>query len=119
MGNIMVGSYDPETEEISREFFGQGYIVKDENAFLAYSDKVCYVPELSDTKYTRNDFLEICKGNVDFAEAVFYEVDWQHPETLVEQILRYGDWVECESCSELYDTEEFDACPKCGTVCDT
>ena len=116
MGFIMVGSYNPETEEINREFFRQGYIVKDENAFLVYPNKVCYIPELSDTKYTRIDFIEMCKGNVDFAEAIFYEVGWQHPETLIEEALRYGEWVECENCNKFYDAEEFDVCPMCGTV---
>ena len=39
-----------------------GYIFKDEAAFLSHPDQVCYVPELSDTAYTRNDLLALCDG---------------------------------------------------------
>ena len=45
---LKIGSYTPETDEteaiIERDYFQQGWIVKDEEAFLHYPDKVCYVP---------------------------------------------------------------------------
>ena len=57
---LKIGSYTPETDEteaiIERDYFQQGWIVKDEEAFLKFPDKVCYVPELSDEGYTRQDF---------------------------------------------------------------
>ena len=50
---IQIGKYTPASArcpaQIQREFYGQGYIVKDEPAFLSQPDRVCYVPELSDT----------------------------------------------------------------------
>ncbi len=49
---LKVGGYTPETEDteavIDRDYYRQGWIFKDEEAFLHYPDKVCYVPELSD-----------------------------------------------------------------------
>lgn len=61
---IQIGKYTPASArcpaQIQREFYGQGYIVKDEPTFLSQPDRVCYVPELSDTLYTRRDFLRIC-----------------------------------------------------------
>lgn len=58
---LKIGSYTPETDEaeavIDREYYRQGFIFKDEEAFLNFPDKVCYVPELSDEGYTRQSFL--------------------------------------------------------------
>jgi hypothetical protein len=100
---LLIGSYEPETEEkpsvISRDYYVQGYIYKDEEAFENRPNDVCYVPELSDTLYTRNDFLDLCDGNEDYAKELFLTVDWQHPETLLE---------------EWYVNEEIDNCPHCG-----
>lgn len=57
---LKVGGYTPETEDteavIDRDYYRQGWIFKDEEAFLHYPDKVCYVPELSDEGYTRQVF---------------------------------------------------------------
>jgi hypothetical protein len=100
--NNKIGSYTPETDEseaiIEREWYGQGYIFKDDEAFYNHLDKVCYVPELHDGGYTRQDFLDLVNGRVDFAEELYFMVDWQSPETLL------NEWV----------PEEWDACPKCG-----
>ena len=59
MSALKVGSYTPpdengEGEKIVREFYGQGHIFKDEDAFYHRPDDPCYIPELSDTVYTRN-----------------------------------------------------------------
>ena len=57
---IQIGKYTPASarcpEQIQREFYGQGYIVKDEPAFLSQPGRVCYVPELSDSLYTRRSW---------------------------------------------------------------
>lgn len=49
---LKVGTYVPGTEEkgpvIQRDYYRQGWIFKDEEAFLSHADQVCYVPELSD-----------------------------------------------------------------------
>lgn len=68
---LKVGGYTPENEEreaiIEREYYGQGWIFKDEEAFLLYPDQVCYVPELLDSAYTQQDFLNLCNGQEKFA----------------------------------------------------
>ena len=33
-----------------------------------------------------NDFLDIAKGNEELAETLFDLVDWQHPETLYNEL---------------------------------
>lgn len=82
---LKIGSYTPETDGaeavIERDYYRQGWIVKDEEAFLHYPKKVCYVPELSNGAYTRQDFLAMCNGQEEFARECFYAVDWQCPET--------------------------------------
>lgn len=102
---LKIGSYMPGTggkeAVIKREYFGQGWIVKDEEAFLHFPDKVCYVPELSDEGYTRQDFLDMCNGQEDVAAMLFEMVDWQSPETLL---------------NEMYDTYEIDLCPACRKI---
>ena len=49
---LKVGTYVPGTEEkgpvIQRDYYRQGWIFKDGEAFLSHADQVCYVPELSD-----------------------------------------------------------------------
>lgn len=102
---LKVGSYTPETEEaeavIDREYYQQGWIFKDEEAFLHHPDKVCYVPELSDEGYTRQNFLDMVGGQEEVATLLFDMVDWQSPETLL---------------NELYDTYELDFCPVCQKI---
>lgn len=90
--------------DVEKEYHGQGCIYKNFKAFQDKSDEVCYVPELSDEKYTYKDFLdaaqkfidenedvkEYCQSEdttaEDIAENLFDMVDWQAPETLI------ADW---------------------------
>ena len=99
---LKIGSYTPETEDqeavIDRGYYRQGWIFKDEEAFRLHPEQVCYVPELSDEGYTRQDFLAMCNGQEELAEFLFEMVDWQSPETLK---------------SELLATYEIDFCPVC------
>ena len=59
----------------------------------AYNKKtgVCYVPEAGDRQYTYQDFLEIAKGKEDLATIIFYLCEWQHPETIFDEMLREGE----------------------------
>ena len=70
---LQIGKYtapqDGRPAIIQREFYGQGYIFKDEAAFLSHPDQVCYVPELSDTAYTHNDLLALCDGQEKLAQS--------------------------------------------------
>ena len=89
---IQVGKYIPATAEtvaqVDRDYYRQGWIFKDEEAFLHDQDQVCYVPELSDEAYTRRDFLRICGGDEELAKICFYNVDWQSPETWMDEYER-------------------------------
>lgn len=116
---LKVGTYVPGTEEkeavIQREYYRQGWIFKDEAAFLSHGDQVCYVPELSDGGYTRQDFMALCNGQEDFAAECFRAVDWQCPETWVDEQYREDGWGYCPVCGKIYDMAgEACACPVCG-----
>ena len=116
---LKVGGYTPETEDteavIDRDYYRQGWIFKDEEAFLHYPDKVCYVPELSDEGYTRQDFLDMVGGQKEVARECFYAVDWQHPETWIDEQYRDNEWEVCPRCNKIYAMAgEPCACPVCG-----
>lgn len=116
---LKVGTYVPGTEEkeavIQRDYYRQGWIFKDGEAFLSHADQVCYVPELSDGGYTRQDFMELCNGQEDFAVECFRAVDWQCPETWVDEQYREDEWGYCPECEKIYDMAgEVCACPVCG-----
>lgn len=116
---LKIGTYVPETEEneavIKREYYRQGWIFKDEEAFLFHADQVCYVPELSDEGYTRQGFMDLCNGQEDFAGECFRAVDWQCPETWVDEQYREDEWGYCPVCGKIYDMAgEVCVCPVCG-----
>lgn len=114
---IQIGKYTPAHNGrdaiVQREFYGQGYIVKDEVAFLHHPDQVCYVPELSDEAYTHEDFLRICDNQELLAQLCFYAVDWQAPETWYDEQFYLGEFVRCEVCGRVYDAGDHDSCPHC------
>lgn len=68
-----------------------------------------YVPELSmDGKvYTYNDVLDIAKGNRYLAELIIDLCEWQHPETVLDELIQEGEIVEVDGRYEsvLYDYE--------------
>ena len=106
-----------ENGVINREWYRQGWVFKDEEAYRNHKDKPCYVPELLDEIYTGNDFLDLCKGQEDFADELFEEVDWQCPESLIEDWVINGEWVECKECGKLFNTGDTDGkliCLYCG-----
>lgn len=75
-------------------------------------EAVCYVPELSDSLYTGQDFLDMCNGQPEIADQVFHAVNWQHPETYLDE---QGDdelW-QCK-CGKWYWCYGVDKCPYCG-----
>lgn len=117
---IQVGRYVPATDDreeiIERAYYCQGLIYKDERAFLLKNDVVCYIPELSDATYTRQDFLNLCNGQEEFAKQCFYGVNWQHPETWFDEQFRENEWGWCEHCHQIFDMSGvLCACPVCGT----
>lgn len=118
-GFVKAGSVKMEEGKlkICKEFYRQGYIFKDEEAYRNRKNEPCYVPELSDTVYTGNDILSMCRGQKEFADEVFDELDWQHPSSLIEDWIVNGEWVECQKCGKYvnYGCGENDiVCPFCG-----
>lgn len=110
---IQIGSY--KDGMINREWYRQGFIVKNEDAFLHRKDAVCYIPEFTDSKYTRQDFLDICNQQEDIATMCFYSVDWQHPETWLDEQYTCDELGWCEHCKLIYKKEGRDIlCPVCG-----
>lgn len=116
---LKVGSYTPGTDDtetvVDRGYYRQGFVFKNEAAFLHDPDKVCYVPELSDGAYTRQDFLDMCNGQEEFARECFYAVDWQSPETWIDEQYRNNEWQYCPYCRKIYDMAgEEKPCPVCA-----
>lgn len=80
---LKIGEYIPADEEkgtpevISRDYYRQGWIFKDEEAYLdeEHPERICYIPELSDSLYSRQDFLDMCNGQPEIADWVFEAVD--------------------------------------------
>lgn len=74
----------------------------------------CYVPELDDAVYTRNDFMALCNGQEEIAEELFYEVDWQSPTTLISDWEIAGEIDTCKKCEKLFMSYNVKKCPHCG-----
>ena len=115
---LKIGSYTPGTEDqeavIDRGYYRQGWIFKDEEAFLHHPEQVCYVPELSDEGYTQQDFLAMCNGQEELAEFLFEMVDWQSPETLKSELLATYEIDFCPVCKKYYFMQgEQIPCPIC------
>jgi len=116
---LKVGQYTPATGEteaiIEREFYGQGYIFKDEESFDTSLDTVCYVPELSDAAYTHQCFLDMMDGQEALARDLFDRVDWQHPETLLEEDYANGEYTDCLECGRIFACYGKTECPHCNS----
>lgn len=117
---VKIGSYEPGNPPvINREYYRQGWVVKDDKAFYdtEHPDRVCYVPELSDMAYSRNDFLKLTDGLIDLAEELYEESDWQHPESTLDDWLMNGEIVQCPECKKIVWIRYGDdkqTCPHCG-----
>jgi hypothetical protein len=82
------------------DYTEQGMAYKDEDAFWNRPDEVCYVPEacieqnddgtwsepIAYQGYTGKDILDLCYGNFELAHIVFDTVDWQCPETYLNEL---------------------------------
>ena len=114
-----IGSYTPETDDsaaiIKREFYGQGYIFRDEEAFYTSYDKVCYIPELSDATYTRQNLIDMMDGQEALAECLFDCLDWQHPESLIQEYYANGEYDDCSECGRMFACYGATECPHCHT----
>ena len=86
---------------IQREFYKEGMIVRDDHAFYS-GEGICYVSEISDEPYTRKDFLDLCNGQEEIAEAIYMGCTWMTPEALLEDLKSGGDILVCPVCGRLY-----------------
>lgn len=102
--------------ELQRGALWQGWGFKDSFAFENEEDMPCYVPELVDTYYTKNDILRLCDGSVNIARKIFYQLNWQLPESLLDEELQDGELTICRYCGRLYESYWTDECPYCSTI---
>lgn len=107
-------NYEGRLLELKKQYFRQGFVFKDYYAFHNEPNKPCYVPELDEVIYTREDFLGICGGQEEIAEIVFNAVDWQHPETYLDEQYRNGEFDVCNKCGKIFESYDAERCPHCG-----
>ncbi len=100
--------------ELHREFFRQGWIFRDEEAYKNNPSAPCYVPELFDAAYTAEDFLNECEGSKEIADELFDSVDWQSPSTLLSEWIDAGEVAFCSYCHKLYWSFGIAECPDCN-----
>lgn len=96
---IEIGKRIKTSEGVSYEleYGGEGYIYKNEDAFLNRPDAVCYIPEYAadgcegwrvpqnEDCFTHNSLLALCKGNEEVCRDLFYSLEWTYPSTLLEE----------------------------------
>lgn len=122
MADVIIGIYIPEDEEkgtpefIRRGPSQRGWIYKNLAAFYSNPFAVCYIPELSDCTYMGMDFLKLSLGQPEIAEEMFLSVDWQHPETWLDEQFRQGELDVCEKCGRIYQSYGEVECPFCGKM---
>jgi hypothetical protein len=84
--------------------------LKDEKAFTAKSG-ICYVPEAGDQAYTHQAIMIIAKQNEALAKVLFDLAEWQHIETIFEELVReeeidvQGNFVDQDNLEP--ETDEF------------
>lgn len=110
----------------------QGYIFKSREFYQHSLDEICYIAEsdledyeyeqkhgnASDRKpqgYTHQDFLDMCNSQEEIAEQVFAIVDWQHPETELDEELKENELIKCR-CGKWYWRFDLCGCPFCHTT---
>jgi hypothetical protein len=103
MAYLKIGSFvksDDGTYEVKKDWYQQGWVFKDEEAYLQHPDEPCYVPEMTEYSdkevYTANDILAICNGQRKFANALFDSLDWQSPESLKDEWEVENEWNWCK-----------------------
>lgn len=110
-----------ENGKVVKEYYGQGFIYKNFDAYENKTQEICYIPEHSGdddeplekhTTYTYEDFQRLAKTFINdnpevadwlnksgytyelIANQLFLDVDWQCPDTLI------ADWEIHEAFTE-------------------
>ena len=113
-GSIRKADRHGRITKLKREFWGQGWIFKNWNAFEKHRDSPCYVPELSDTVYTGNDFMVLCDRQEEIAACLFCEVDCQSPTALRHEWEINREVCTCDQCGKMFLSYDVHQCPHCG-----
>lgn len=103
-----------ENGEIERGETEQGFVYKNSKAFYEKLDEVCYIPEKDDYYYTYKHFLEMSKGSFEVAQRIFDTVDWQFPESYLEDCIAIDEVSECSGCGKMFLSYEVYNCPYCN-----
>lgn len=84
-----------ELRDMPYEWIGQGYGYKNTEFdwVNGNDDEIIYIPEHAyeddiverDCAYSKRDLINLCFGNESKALELFDEVDWQFPETLLDE----------------------------------
>ncbi len=101
-----------EIVKLERGWLRQGFVYKNPNAYHNDKSAVCYVPELSDTAFTGQDFLDMCNGQPEIADRVFVDIDWQHPGSYLNE--QDDEEIGVCKCGKWYWRYDLDKCPYCG-----
>lgn len=57
-------------------------------------NEIIYTTEDGERSYTGKDFIELAKGNVEYAERLLDRVSWQGVETMIDEDLRSNEIIE-------------------------
>lgn len=101
-----------ENGEIVKGATNQGLVFKDEEAFVNKKG-ICYIPELNDTEYTYKDFIDMTNDET-LAKALFDNIDWQSPGTLLNDWIQDEEACICSNCNKGYLSYNIDNCPHCN-----
>lgn len=77
------------------------------------SDSVAYQGENDETPYTKQELIDLCKGNKETARRLFELLDWQSPSTLLDEWFREGEID--ENYNFIKQEDEPEKCPVCGS----
>ena len=92
---------------------GQGRVYKNPEAFYHVPFELCYVPEDLAGAYTANDFFELSLEQPEIAEEMFQSVEWEHPETWLDEQFRMGELAICPVCGHIRQSSVGLMCPYC------
>lgn len=54
-----------------------------------------YTPELSDGEIISGiEILDMARGNVKYCLLIIERLEWQHPQTIIQEDLQYGEIIE-------------------------
>ena len=71
VGICMIDNKNPKLATIERDSTKNGFCFKSYQNYVNHPKEPCYVPETTDTVYTAEHFLDICRGQKEFADFLF------------------------------------------------